>query len=198
MQIFMKWFDGSTRTFEVEPDETVQSLRQQVQARTGIPSDQQRLIFAGKQLEDGFTLLDYNIQMESTLHGVLRLRGNGDQLSNHVSTIALNGIHVEEGGDYENIPTTLSVAVTVDEALARASPVFSVVLTLSHPLRRRRDESEPHSAPIAGQLTFDAASRTVLFVPAASLRHSTAYELEIKTTSSSRAAQMENFLAKSQ
>lgn len=82
IQLFVKTLTGKTITFDVEADDTIERVKQLIYEHEDLPIDQQRLIFSGKQLEDGRTLMDYNITSESTVQLMLRLRGNGHPSSN--------------------------------------------------------------------------------------------------------------------
>lgn len=76
-QVFIKTLTGKTFTLNVDPETTVDDLKTMIMYKEGLPPDQQRLVFAGKQMEDGRTLAEYKIVCESTIHLILRLRGGG-------------------------------------------------------------------------------------------------------------------------
>jgi ubiquitin len=158
-KIYIKMLTGQTLELDVEPSNTIEEVKEKIHDKEGIPPGQQRLIFAGRLLEDARTLRDYNITYDSTLHLVLRLRG--DSLHNHCRDL-------QPANEARDVPLDTTLSCRIDAG------VRGLAVATTEGLIQLRQGSDD-GLLVAGAAAFDAETRTVIFTSRAPLRPGTDY-----------------------
>ena len=144
--VYVKTLNGSTITIIIRPSDTIMVLKEKIKVQEGIPVDQQRMIFLGKQLEDERRLEDYNIPKEATVHLVLRLRGG----MHHDSSGALVPFEKDSAGDYLTTGGVYLKITVVPAKITDDSKPKPLCLIPFADIDDVKTESQLHSAVLRG------------------------------------------------